>query len=314
MYNGSMAKCVVTGGAGFIGSHLCDVLLAKGYQVCVIDDLSTGRKENIAHIADKIEFIEGSILDPEALKRAFSGAQYIFHLAAVPSVPRSVQEPLATHEANSTGTLRVLLAAKEAGVKRVVYAGSSSYYGDTPTLPKKETMPPNPQSPYALQKYSGEAYAAMFYRLYGLETAVVRYFNVYGPRQNPDSQYAAVIPRFIRAVKKGEAPTVYGDGTTTRDFTYVSDTAAATLAAAEVAAAAGQIFNIAGGVQTSLNQLLDGIQRVVGKPAKPVFEPFRAGDIHDSLADISNAQRILGYKPAVPLEDGLERTVEALQV
>jgi nucleoside-diphosphate-sugar epimerase len=307
-----MEKAVVTGGAGFIGSHLVDALLARGYRVTVIDDLSTGRSNNIAHARGSIELIEGSILQEGVLARSFASATYVFHQAAVPSVPKSVKDPLTSHESNATGTLKVLLAARAAGVRRVIYAGSSSYYGDTPTLPKREDMPPNPQSPYALQKYAGEVYMRQFHHLYGLETVVLRYFNVYGPRQNPDSEYAAVIPRFLRRLTRGEAPIVFGDGTTTRDFTYVSDCVEANVAAAKAPGAAGRAFNIAGGRQVSLNELLHELQAFLGTSIDPVYQDFRAGDVKHSFADISQAREVLGYTPRVPLSKGLRLVAQSL--
>lgn len=306
-------KIVITGGAGFIGSHIVDALLERGHQVCVIDDLSTGKKENIAHVLDKIEFIEGSILDDAALNRALTGASVIFHEAAVPSVPKSVRDPLTSHNANATGTLKVLLAARDLGVKRVIYAASSSYYGDTPTLPKHEGMPPNPLSPYALQKYVGEAYMQQFFKLYGLETVCLRYFNIFGPRQDPQSEYAAVIPRFIRLMKKGEQPAIFGDGETTRGFTYVSDAVAANMLAMETADAAGEVFNTAGDGQTSLNELIALINKMLGTAIEPTYTDPRPGDIKHSFADISKAGKMLGYKPQVSLEEGLRKTAEAIQ-
>ncbi len=307
-----MQKVVVTGGAGFIGSHIADALLAKGYAVTVIDDFKTGNRANIAHLDGKIEFIEGSILNEGLLHQALSGATYVFHQAAIPSVPKSVKDPLASHEANATGTLKVLLAAREEKVKRVIYAASSSVYGDTPTLPKHEGMPPNPLSPYGLQKYVGEAYMQQFYRLYGLETVSLRYFNIYGPRQNPDSEYAAVIPRFIRLMKRGERPHVNGDGSATRAFTFIQDAVAANLRAAEAEGVAGDVFNVAGRGQTSITELLAHINKVLGTSIEPEFGPERAGDIKHSYADISKAEKMLGYAPATSLEEGLKKTAESL--
>ena len=303
---------VVTGGAGFIGSHLVDGLLARGYTVRVIDNLATGRRENIAHVLDKIEFVEDSILNDDALKRVFTGADYVFHEAAIPSVPKSVKNPLASHEANSTGTLKVLLAARDVGVKRVVYATSSSVYGDTKIFPTPETVPPNPLSPYALQKFTGEKYTTLFYKLYGLETVVLRYFNVFGPRQDPNSEYAAVIPKFIRLLKNGQTPTIFGDGSTSRDFTFVTDVVDANIRAADTRAAAGEVFNCAGGKPTSLNQLVEVLQKLLGTNVKPLYQDFRVGDIKDSYADASKAERILGFKTNVPFEEGLKRTIPTI--
>ena len=303
---------MVTGGAGFIGSHLVDGLLAREYAVRVIDNLATGRRENIAHVLDKIEFVEDSILNDDALKRVFTGADYVFHEAAIPSVPKSVKNPLASHEANSTGTLKVLLAARDVGVKRVVYATSSSVYGDTKIFPTPETVPPNPLSPYALQKFTGEKYTTLFYKLYGLETVVLRYFNVFGPRQDPNSEYAAVIPKFIRLLKNGQTPTIFGDGSTSRDFTFVTDVVDANIRAADTRAAAGEVFNCAGGKPTSLNQLVEVLQKLLGTNVKPLYQDFRVGDIKDSYADASKAERILGFKTNVPFEEGLKRTIPTI--
>ena len=303
---------VVTGGAGFIGSHLVDALVECGASVRVIDDLSTGKKENLATVMDRIEFIEDSILNTDVLARVMTGATYVFHEAAVPSVPKSVRDPLTSHNANATGSLHVLLAARDAKVKRVVVAASSSFYGDTPTLPKDETMPPNPLSPYALQKFVGEKYAMQFYILYGLETVALRYFNIYGPRQDPHSEYSAVIPRFIRMLKAGQAPTVFGDGTGSRDFTFVTDAVAANLLAATTPAAAGEVFNCAAGRQVTLNELIAILQQQLGTNLTPTFQDPRPGDIKHSFADISKARRILGFAPEVTFEEGLKRTAETI--
>jgi nucleoside-diphosphate-sugar epimerase len=307
-----MAKAIVTGGAGFIGSHIADALVQKGFDVTIVDNLATGRAGNIAHLLDSVEFIEKSILDDAALAQAFAGAEVVFHQAAIPSVPRSIEEPLLTHEVNATGTLKVLLAARKAGVKRVVYASSSSYYGDAKELPKREDMPPNPLSPYALQKFAGERYLTMAHALFGIETVCLRYFNVFGPRQNPDSEYAAVIPKFIKIITSGAAPIIFGDGSTTRDFTYVSDVVQANLCAASAPNVAGEVFNIAGGRQISLNELVALIGKTVGVAVTPTYQPFRPGDILHSLADISKAERMLGFVPQIKLEEGLMRTAAAL--
>lgn len=307
-----MQKAVVTGGAGFIGSHIADALLAKGYAVTVIDDFKTGNRANIAHLEGKIEFIEGSILDEGLLHKALDGATFVFHEAAIPSVPKSVRDPLASHEANATGTLKVLLAARDAKVRRVIYAASSSYYGDTPTLPKHEGMPPNPLSPYGAQKYIGEAYTQQFFRLYGLETVSLRYFNIYGPRQNPDSEYAAAVPRFIKKIKKGERPQVFGDGSATRSYTYIDDAVAANLLAAETKGIAGEVFNIAAQNQTSVNELIEKINAVLGTSTAAEYVAERPGDIKHSYADISKAQKMLGFAPKVSLEEGLKLTAASL--
>ncbi|MEK7132839.1 MAG: SDR family oxidoreductase [Patescibacteria group bacterium] len=303
---------VVTGGAGFIGSHLVDALLERGNTVRVIDNLSTGRKENIAHVLERVEFVEDSVLNDNALKHVLKGADCVFHQAAVPSVPKSVKDPLTSHEANSTGTLKVLLAAQDLGVRRVIYATSSSVYGDTKIFPTPETVPPNPLSPYALQKFTGEKYATLFYKLYGLETVVLRYFNVFGPRQDPHSEYSAVIPRFIRLLKEGYAPTVFGDGSTSRDFTFISDVVDANILASEVEAAAGEVFNCAGGKPTTLNQLIEVLQKLLGTNMTPIYQDFRVGDIKNSYADMSKAERILGFKAKVSFEEGLTRTIPTI--
>ena len=305
-------KAVVTGGAGFIGSHLVEALLVRGYRVTVVDDLSTGNRANIAHVLDQIDFIEGSILDESVLAQSFAGATYVFHQAAVPSVPKSLNDPLTSHEANATGTLKVLLAARDAKVSRVIYAASSSYYGDTPTLPKHEEMPPNPLSPYATQKYMGEAYMQQFHTFYGLETVCLRYFNIFGPRQDPDSEYSAVIPRFIKLMKGGEVPTINGDGSGSRGFTYVSDCVAANILAAEAPGVAGEVFNVSGGTRTTLNELVTAINTLLGTSVVPNYGSPRPGDILHSHADISKAQKALGYTPEVSLEEGLKRTAASL--
>lgn len=304
---------VVTGGAGFIGSHIVDALLARGASVRVIDDLSTGRKENISHVLDRIEFIHDTILKPEVLAKAFEGVDCVFHQAAIPSVPKSIKDPLASHNANTTGSLNVLLAARDAEVRRVICAASSSYYGDTPTLPKDETMPPNPLSPYALQKYVEEKYATMFYKLYGLETVALRYFNIYGPRQDPNSEYSAVIPLFIKKMKAGQSPTINGDGTASRGFTFIDDTVAANLLAAQAPGVAGEVLNISGIGQTSINDLITKINAMLGTAIIPSHGPERQGDIKHSYADISKAERMLGWKPAVSFEEGLRRTAETIE-
>lgn len=289
-----------------------DALAERGARVRVIDDLSTGKKENLAAVMDRIEFVEDSILNSAVLARVMTGAEYVFHEAAVPSVPKSIRDPLTSHNANATGSLNVLLAARDAKVKRVVVAASSSFYGDTPTLPKNETMPPNPLSPYALQKFVGEKYAMQFFTLYGLETVALRYFNIYGPRQDPHSEYSAVIPRFIRLLKQGQAPTVFGDGTGSRDFTFVTDAVAANLLAATAPHAAGEVFNCAGGRQVTLTELIATLQQQLGTNLTPIYQDPRPGDIKHSFADISKAKRILGFEPQVTFEEGLKRTAESI--
>jgi len=302
-------KVVITGGAGFIGSNLADELAAAN-RVDIFDDLSTGRKENIAHLLqqDNIKFIQGSILDLKLLQDSFRGADFVFHQAALPSVPRSIEDPKTSNEVNITGTLNVLLAARDNRVKKVVFASSSSVYGDTPTLPKSEDMHPNPQSPYALTKMVGEHYCRIFQQLYKLPTVCLRYFNVYGPRQDPGSQYAAVIPRFIARVARGNQPVIYGDGEQTRDFTYVKDVVQANLVAA-VSDATG-IFNVGRGERNSINRLAEIVISAMGKDLQPLYEPSLPGDVKHSLADISRAKDI-GYSPEYDLETGLKQTIES---
>jgi len=310
---GDRRAALVTGGAGFVGSHLVDRLVRDGWRVRVLDDFSSGRDENLETSHAAIELVRGDLRDAAALERAVAGAEVVFHQAAVPSVPRSVAEPLRTHEVNATGTLLVLEAARRAGVRRVVYAASSSAYGDTPELPKVETMPPRPRSPYALQKWTGEAYCRLYTELFGLETVSLRYFNVFGPRQDPKSEYAAVVPRFATACLRGDAPVVYGDGEQTRDFTFVEDAVQANALAADAPGAAGAMVNVAGGRRVSLNELLGLLRELTGASALARYEPARAGDVRDSLADLSRARALLGYEPAVGLREGLLRTVENLR-
>ena len=306
-------SALVTGGAGFIGSHLVDRLLADGWQVRLLDDFSSGREANIAHLNGSAELLRGDLRDRALLARAVEGVEVVFHHGAVPSVPRSVAEPERTHSVNATGTLGVLEASRAAGVKRVVFASSSSAYGDTPVLPKVETLPPCPLSPYALQKYTGERYCQLYHRLYGLETVALRYFNVYGPRQNPESEYAAVIPRFATACLAGQAAVVFGDGEQTRDFTFVADAVAANLLAADAPLAPGEVVNVAGGRRISLNELLGEIRGLTGATLPPRHEPARPGDVRDSLADLGRARELLGYVPRVDLRTGLARTITFLK-
>ena len=306
-------SALVTGGAGFIGSHLADGLLAAGWRVSLLDDFSSGRETNVAHLLGNVELLRGDLRDAALLARVLPGVEVVFHQGAVPSVPRSVAEPERTNDVNVTGTLRVLEASRTAGVRRVVFAASSSVYGDTPVLPKVETMPPCPLSPYALQKYAGERYCQLFHRLYGLETVALRYFNVYGPRQDPNSEYAAVIPRFARACLAGEAPLVFGDGEQTRDFTFVGDAVAANLLAADAPRAAGEVMNVAGGRRVSLNQLLREIRELTHAQVEARYQPARPGDVRDSLADLLRARELLGYEPQVDLRTGLARTIDALE-
>ena len=304
-----MATSLVTGGAGFIGSHLATALLARGDRVRIVDNLSTGFLRNI-DLNPGVEFIEGDIADAAVAARAVQGVDFVFHQAAIPSVPRSVKDPAASNRANIDGTLNILLAARDAGVRRVVYAGSSSAYGDTPVLPKREDMPPNPRSPYALQKLVGEQYCQMFTRLYGLETVTTRYFNVFGPRQDPSSAYSGVISQFAKALTEGRRPTVYGDGTQTRDFTYIDNVVDGVLRASHVPAASGEVFNVATGGRISLLDLFEAMKRLTGANVDLTFTDSRAGDVRDSQADISKARQVLGYEPVVSFADGLARTVE----
>lgn len=301
--------CLVTGGAGFIGSHLVDALLARGERVRVFDNFSSGKRANIAHALDRIELVEGDLRDADAVARAVDGVELIFHQAAVASVPRSIADPATTMAANVTGTLNLLLAARDAGARRVVFASSSSVYGNTPTLPKVESMKPEPLSPYAISKLSGEQLCGVFASVYGLETVALRYFNVFGPRQDPESQYAAVIPRFLAALRSGNQPVIYGDGEQSRDFTSIENVVAANLRAASSPAAAGRVFNIASGRAISVNAMLAALARLVGVEASPRHEPPRAGDVRDSLADIGAARAALGYEPHVSFVEGLERLV-----
>lgn len=306
-----MAQCLVTGGAGFIGSHIVHALVARGDSVRVLDNLSTGKRTNLAAVAADVEFIEGDLSDAAAVGRAVAGCEVVFHEAALASVPRSVEAPLDSHAACATGTLNVLDQARRAGVRRVVYAASSSAYGNQPTPRKKETDLPSPLSPYAAAKLTGELYCEAFWHSYGLETVALRYFNVFGPRQDPRGPYAAVIPLFIKAIQEGERPKIFGDGGQTRDFTYVENVVAANLkAAAAPREAAGRVFNVGNGVAISLLALLGELSRILGKKIEPLFAPERVGDVRDSLADISLARSVLGYEPVVDLPTGLVPTVE----
>jgi UDP-glucose 4-epimerase len=304
-----MAKYLVTGGAGFIGSHLTDELVRRGHRVRVVDSLITGKRRNLDHIPG-VDFLEGDLADASVATRAVEGIDYVLHQAAIPSVPRSVQDPITSNRANIDASLNILVAARDAGVKRLVYAGSSSAYGDTPTLPKREDMPTNPLSPYALQKLVAEQYCQMFTRLYGFETVTIRYFNVFGPRQDPGSPYSGVISLFSTAVLEGRQPTIYGDGEQTRDFTYVANVVDGVLRACEAPKAAGEVINVACGTRISLNDLLRVMNRIVGTNLRAVYKEPRAGDVRDSQADITKAKALLGYAPSVSLEDGLAKTLE----
>ncbi len=309
-----MGLYLVTGGAGFIGSSIVETLLAKGERVRIIDDFSTGRRSNIEGFAGKIEVIEGSIVDAELVAKAMKGVEVVFHEAAIPSVVRSVENPAATMLANVQGTTVVLDAARHEKVRRLIFAASSSAYGDTPTLPKVETMTPSPRSPYAVSKLAGEHLLAVFAALYGIETLSLRYFNVFGPRQDPNSQYAAVIPNFIKAALTNTRPKVFGDGEQTRDFCYIDNTVEANLLAASTPnRLTGQVVNIACGERISLNQLLAYLGEEAGKKLEPEYLPPRAGDVRDSLASIDAARALIGYEPKVRVAEGLKRTFAAFK-
>ncbi|CAN5421183.1 SDR family oxidoreductase [soil metagenome] len=302
-------RFLVTGGAGFIGSHLVEALLKQGATVRVLDNFSTGQRENLAPFLNDLELIEGDLRDPEALARATVGVTYVLHQAALPSVPRSVKDPLTTHACNSTGTLNLLLACRDAGVQRVVYASSSSVYGDSDELPKRETMVQKPKSPYAVSKLTAEQYCQAFTQVYGLETVALRYFNVFGPRQDPNSPYAAVIARFIAGMLRGEAPVIQGDGFQSRDFTYVANNVKANLLAARTPGVAGQVFNIACGQRYTLLDLVDALNRILGTNIKPQHTEARTGDVRHSEAAIQAAKTHLNYAPEVEFPEGLARTV-----
>jgi len=301
-------RYLVTGGAGFIGSNTVDELVRRGHGVVVLDDLSSGKEDNLAEVRSKITFMKGSITDIEAVQKAMVQADYVIHLAARTSVPRSVKDPVDTNRINVDGTLNVLVAARDNKVKRVVFAASSSAYGDTPTLPKSEDMQPVPISPYGVSKYVGELYAQTFGRCYGLENVCLRYFNIFGPRQDPDSPYSGVLSRFSAAFLDSTPPVVFGDGEQTRDFTYVDNAVLANILACEAPSASGRSFNVGTGHAVSLNQVLQMLQKASGKTLETKYEPSREGDIRDSLADIRLAKEFLGYEPAVLFEEGLERT------
>jgi nucleoside-diphosphate-sugar epimerase len=305
-------RVLVTGGAGFIGSHLVERMLELGHDVVALDNFSTGRRENLAHLLGDIEVVEGDMRSYERVHTAVQDCEVVFHQAALPSVPRSVQDPLTSTEANVTGTLNVLLNARDAGVRRVVFASSSSIYGANPELPKHEAMPVLPLSPYAVSKLAGEGFCRSFAGIYGLDCVALRYFNVFGPRQDPSSQYAAVIPNFITAALAGRAPVVYGDGEQSRDFTYISNVIDANVQALDGGAIAGRVYNIACGERISLNRLLAEIGSLVGADVDATYLEGRAGDVRHSQADISAAERDLGYRPAVLLREGLRRTIAAL--
>jgi len=305
----SGATVLVTGGAGFIGSNTCHALARLGAAVRVLDNLSTGKPSNLEGMPAKLEVIEGDLCDALVVREAVRGAQLVVHLGALPSVTRSIENPLASHEANATGTLNVLVAAQAAGVSRVVYASSSSVYGNSPDLPKQEDMLPQPISPYAASKLAGEGYCQVFWRLHGLEVVVLRYFNVFGPRQDPDSPYAALIPRFLRALLAGEPPIIYGDGEQSRDFTYVDNVVQANLRSLVAPGAVGHVLNIACGQAATVNQIHRLLSGIAGSRVPPRYHPARPGEARHSLADISRARRIIGYEPDYIVEEGLRRTL-----
>ncbi len=305
------AEYLVTGGAGFIGSNTVRYLLARGVRVRVLDDFSTGRRENLTGIEKDIEQIEGDIRDPAAARAAAQGVRFVLHMAAIPSVPRSISDPLTTSNVNIMGTLNMLLAARDAGVERFVLSSSSSVYGDTPVLPKHERMDPSPMSPYALSKLANEHQCRLFHELYGFKTYALRYFNVYGPRQNPKSQYAAVVPIFVEALRNGRAPTIYGDGEQTRDFTYVENVIEANLACCSAPdEAIGRVFNVGCGGRMTVNKLAASLGRALGSTIAPRFDAPRQGEVRDSQADISLAAKLLGWKPRIGVDEGLRKTVE----
>ncbi len=301
---------LVTGAAGFIGSNLSEALLKKGYSVKGIDNFFTGKKENIRPFLKKMHFKKGTILKLKFLKKQFRGVDFVLHEAAIPSVPRSINDPLLTNRVNVEGTLNVLSAARDAGVKRVVFASSSSVYGDSPTLPKEESMVPSPKSPYAAQKLIGEQYMKMFYDLYGLETISLRYFNVFGPRQDPTSFYSGVIPKFINKIQSGENPVIFGDGSQSRDFSYISNVIDANILACKAKKTRGEIVNIACGQRITVNELVLKINRFLKTDVSAVYEKEQAGDVKHSLADISRAEKILKYVPKTYFDEGLKKTIE----
>lgn len=307
-----MARYLVTGAAGFIGSSLVRALLNRGDEVRGIDNLATGKRENLREVIDRIDFRQADINDLDAMHQACTGIDYVLHQAAIPSVPKSVLDPLGSNRANVDGTVNVLVAARDAKVKRVVYAASSSAYGDTPTLPKHEAMTPNPISPYAVAKLTGEYYMVSFYRCYGLETVCLRYFNIFGPRQDPSSPYSGVLAKFSLQMLKGEQPTIFGDGEQSRDFNFIDNAVSANLLACSTAASecAGRIFNVATGKRATLNETFELMKPLTGYTGAVKYGPERGGDIKHSLADITLAQKHLGYKPLVSFEEGLRRTVE----
>jgi nucleoside-diphosphate-sugar epimerase len=305
-----MKRILITGGAGFIGSNIAQELIKRGDDVKIIDNLTTGKVTNIKNILDKIKFIQGDIRDLNLLKKLMKEVDYVFHQAAIPSVPRSVKDPIASNRTNVEGTLNVLVAAKDNNVKKVIYASSSSVYGDTLTLPKVETMKPNPLSSYAVTKLTGEYYCKVFYKIYGLRTISLRYFNVFGRNQDPASEYAAVIPKFITGVLSNKPLIIYGDGKQTRDFTFIKDVVQANIKAAESSKGDGEVLNIARGERITINELSEMIINMVGKKIKPLYDKPRPGDIKHSLADVSRAKELIGYIPEYSLKEGLKNTID----
>jgi UDP-glucose 4-epimerase len=306
-----VARCLVTGGAGFIGSNLAEALVKSGHQVRVLDNFATGARANLAAVAGTVELLEGDLRDAAIVERAVQGMEVVFHQAALPSVARSLEDPATTHAVNATGTLTLLLAARRAGARRVVYASSSSVYGDSPTLPKREEMPTQPKSPYAVSKLGGEQYCQVFAAALGLETVSLRYFNVFGPRQDPTSPYAAVIPKFLAAMRRGEPPVIFGDGKQSRDFTYVENAVRANLLAAEAPRVSGEVLNVACGARVTLLELVEHLNRLLGTRLDPVFAPRRPGDVRHSQADLTRAAALLGYHPTVDFPEGLARMAAA---
>ncbi len=305
-----MAKYLVTGGAGFIGSHLTSGLVEKGHSVRVLDNLSSGKVENLSAVADSVDLVTGDIRDREQCLRACDGIDIVFHQAAIPSVPKSVDHPAASHDANINGTFNLLMAAVEQKCRRVIYAASSSAYGDSDVSPKHEGLPTSPLSPYAVQKLAGEMYGRAFYECFGLETLAIRYFNVFGPRQDPKSQYAAAIPAFVSCILADQPPTIYGDGEQTRDFTYIDNVVHGNLLAAEADKTCGQTINVACGRATSVNQIIRSINDLLGKDVQPTYAPVRKGDVKHSLADISRARELIGYEPKIHFDEGLRLAID----
>jgi len=309
-----MTRYLITGGAGFIGSHLVERLVAEGQSVRVLDNFATGKRANLASFADKIELIEGDLRNPDDCRTACEGIDIVFHEGAVPSVPLSVQDPVTSHEANIDGTFNILMATRDAKCRRLIYAASSSAYGDQPESPKRESAKPSPLSPYAVNKLIGEYYGQAFYQCWGLETIALRYFNVFGPRQDPKSQYAAAIPAFVTAILRGESPIVYGDGEQTRDFTYIENVVHANLLAAQAPRTQGEVINIACGQSITINQIIRQINAVLGKDIEIDYHDERPGDVKHSLADVSLAKQVIGYEPVVTFEEGLRRAIEWYRV